>query len=140
MKVRLQTVNRKRWKQRQALSARLLQPLLPLCSRELDALLSQILTAYFPEQTVAPPIYFGRTATLAYIEDVASGRCAIWMHYALNDPATPDYVFAHVLKHELLHTRIRPREENGVWLDHPREFWEEERRISEDDRGRACKW
>jgi hypothetical protein len=62
------------------------------------------------------------------------------MHQGLNDPATPDYVFVHVLKHELLHTRIRPREVNGKWLAHPPEFWDEERRIGQADKGRAWEW
>ena len=62
------------------------------------------------------------------------------MHHALNDPATPDYVFAYVLKHELLHTRIRPREVNGKWSAHPPEFWEDENHIAEADNGRAWEW
>jgi hypothetical protein len=62
------------------------------------------------------------------------------MHHALNDPATPDYVFGLVLKHELLHTRILPREVNGQWLADPPEFWEEENRITEADKDRAWEW
>jgi hypothetical protein len=131
----------KSWQKRKTLNARLLQPQLAVCSREINALLSQILAAYFPEKTTAPGVFFGRTPTLAHIEDSQSEqRSAIWMHYALNDPATPDYVFAHVLKHELLHTRIRPREVNGKWLAHPPEFWEEENRIAEADKGRSWEW
>ena len=48
--------------------------------------------------------------------------------------------FAHVLKHELLHTRIRPREVNGERSAHPPEFWEEENRIAGADKGRAWEW
>lgn len=132
----------KSWQKRKTLNARLLQPQLPVCSGEINVLLSQILAAYFPEKTTTTPgVFFGRTPTLAHIEDSKSEqRSAIWMHHALNDPATPDYVFAHVLKHELLHTRIRPRDVNGEWLAHPPEFWEEENRIAEADKGRAWEW
>jgi hypothetical protein len=131
----------KRWQKRKTLNVRLLQPQLPVCGRAINALLSQILSAYFPEKTTTPGVFFGRTPTLALIEDSQSEqRSAIWMHHALNDPATPDYVFGLVLKHELLHTRIRPREVNGEWLAHPPEFWEEEDRIAETDKGRAWEW
>jgi hypothetical protein len=78
---------------------------------------------------------------LAYIEDSQrENLSAIWMHIALNDPATPDYVFSHVLKHELLHTRIIPRQVNGVWSAHPPEFREEESRIDETDASAAWEW
>lgn len=119
----------------------LLQPQLPFCWRAINALLCQILAAYFPEETTTPGVFFGRIPTLALIEDsLSEQRSTIWMHHALNDPATPDYVFAHVLKHELLHTRIRPREVNGKWLAHPPEFWEEENRIAKADKGQAWAW
>lgn len=62
------------------------------------------------------------------------------MHQALNDPATPDYVFSWVIKHELLHTRVAARRVEGKWLVHPPEFWEEENRISQGDKVRAWDW
>jgi len=62
------------------------------------------------------------------------------MHHALNDPATPDYVFSYVLKHELLHTQIPPREIGDKWSAHPPEFWLEENRIAKADRVRAWEW
>jgi hypothetical protein len=131
----------KSWQKRKTLNVRLLQPQLPLCAGKIDGLLSQILTAYFPEKVTSPGVFFGRIPTLAHIEDFKSEqRSSIWMHHALNDPATPDYVFSHVLKHELLHSRIQPREVKGEWLAHPPEFWEEENRIAEADKGRAWEW
>jgi hypothetical protein len=129
------------WQKRKTLNARLLQPELPVCSEEINAILRQILKVHFPEKNRPPSVFFGRTPTLAYIEDSQSEHLsAIWMHIALNDPATPDYVFSHVLKHELLHTRIIPRQVNGVWSAHPPEFWEEESRIAEADTGPAWQW
>ena len=134
-------MNFESWQKRTRLNVRLLQPQLPFCGGAINALLSQILAAYFPKKTTTPDVFFGRTPTLALIENPQSGqRSTIWMHHALNDPATPDYVFAHVFKHELLHTRIRPREVQGKWLAHPPEFWEEESRIAEADKGQAWEW
>jgi hypothetical protein len=104
----------KSWQKRKALNMRLLQPQLPVCGQEINALLRQLLAAHFPEKTTHPGVFFGRTPTLAHIEDSQSEyRSSIWMHHALNDPATPDCVFSHLLKHELLHTLILPREVNG---------------------------
>lgn len=131
----------KNWQKRKTLNLRLLQPQLPASGTAINALLSQVLAAYFPDRTVAPNVFFGRIPTLAFIEDAqGEQRPAIWMHHALNDPATPDFVYVHVLKHELLHTRIRPREVNGKWLAHPPDFWEEEDRIAGVDKGRAWEW
>ena len=129
------------WHKRKALNRRLLQPQLPVCGPEINALLCQILAEHFPENTMPPSLFFGRTPTLAHIENVR-GECAssIWMHHALNDPATPDYVFSYVLKHELLHARIPPREVESKWSAHPPEFWEEETRIAEGDKRRAWVW
>ncbi len=104
-------MNFARWQKRKKLNVRLLQPQLPFCGRAINELLSQILATYFPEGTTAPLVFFGRTPTLALIEASQSEQWStIWMHHALNDPATPDCVFAHVLKHKLVHTRIKPRE------------------------------
>ena len=36
----------------------------------------------------------------------------------------------HILKHELLHILIRPRQIDGRMAVHPPEFWAEEKRIS----------
>ena len=129
------------WQKRKTLNLHILQPQLPVCGAEIDALLHQILAAHFPENPATPAVFFGRTPTLAYIQNARSGSGAeIWMHHALNDPGTPDYVFSHVLKHELLHTRIRPREVDGKWSAHPPDFWEEEKRIAGSDRIRAWEW
>jgi hypothetical protein len=129
------------WRKRKKLNVRLLQPQLPVCGQEIKAILRQLLAAYFPEITTPPGVFFGRTPTLAHIEDSQNDQhSAIWMHHALNDSATPEYVFAYVLKHELLHTRVRPREVDGKWSCHPPEFWEEENRIAEAGRNRAWEW
>ncbi len=131
----------KDWEKRKKLNKRLLQPQLPVCGREIEAILAGIVAIHFPEIKALPGVYFGRTPTLAHIEDShLVDRSAIWIHYALNDPSTPDYVLRFVITHELLHTRIRPREVDGERLAHPPEFWEEENRIAEEDKTRAWEW
>jgi hypothetical protein len=129
------------WQKRKRLNVRLLQPELAFCGEEIDSILTQILAAHFPEKTTVPGIFFGRTPTLAHIDEARDEhRTTIWMHHALNDPATPEYVFRHVLKHELIHTRVGPRNVDGKWVAHPPEFWEEEERIGHADRVRAWEW
>jgi hypothetical protein len=120
---------------------RLTQPQLPVYGAEIEALLHQIIAVHFPENIAPPAVFFGCIPTLAHIENSQSeSGASIWMHQALNDPATPDYVFSFVLKHELLHTRVVPRRVDGKWLVHPPEFWEEENRISQPDKVRAWDW
>ncbi len=129
------------WERRKKLDVRLLQPQLPVCGGEISAIVTQLVTCHFPDIATPPGVFFGRTQTLAHIEDaLREERSGIWLHHALNDHATPDYVFAFVITHELLHVRIRPREVDGKWSAHPPEFWEEENRIAVADRSRAWEW
>lgn len=51
----------------------------------------------------------------------------ICLHSLFNRPDVPQPVIEHVLRHELLHLKIPPREINGKRVIHPPEFWEEER-------------
>lgn len=131
----------KNWEKRKKLNKRLLQPRLPVCGSEINAILAGIVALYFPEIKTLPSVYFGRTPTLAHIEDShLAEQSAIWLHDALNDSTTPDYVLRFIITHELLHTRIRPREVDGEWMAHPPEFWEEEKRIAKSDITRAWDW
>ena len=133
-------MNFKNWAKQRKLNTRLLQPQLPICATEINAVLTQTVALHFPEIAIAPGVFFGRTSTVAYIDDSLCAHRSIWLHQALNDPATPDYVFAFVIKHELLHTRIPPTEVDGKWSAHPPEFWEEENRIAALDRSAAWQW
>ena len=133
-------MNFKDWRRRKKLNVKVLQPHLPVRGSEISALLRQVISLHFPEMT-SPGVFFGRTPTLAHIENAQSeGESSIWIHNALNDPATPEYVFSFVLKHELLHRRIHPREIEGKWLAHPPEFWDAEARIAHSERSRAWQW
>jgi len=134
-------MNFKSWNNLKKLNARILQPQLPVCAKEISVILKEIIALHFPDIATPPGVFFGRTPTLAHIEDsLEEQRSAIWLHYALNDTATPDYVFAFAITHELLHVRIRPREVDGKWLAHPPEFWEEENRMAAANKSRAWEW
>ncbi len=130
------------WQKRKILNPRLLRRQLPVCGTEIDTLLTQILATHFPGKNLTTPaVFFGYTPTLAHIEEISGDRpAAIWFHHSLNDQNTPGYVFALILKHELLHTQIRPREVDGKWSAHPPEFWQEENRIAKTEKHLAWKW
>lgn len=52
---------------------------------------------------------------------------AICFHSLFNRPDVPQPVIEHILRHELLHLKIPPREIDGKLISHPPEFWEEEK-------------
>lgn len=56
----------------------------------------------------------------------------ICIHAVLNHAGTPEEVIAFVLRHELLHLQIPPREIDGKLVSHPPEFWEAERALAKD--------
>lgn len=53
----------------------------------------------------------------------------IFFHSLFNRPDVPQPVIEHVLRHELLHLKIPPREIDGKLVAHPPEFWEAERAL-----------
>jgi len=81
-------------------------------------------------------IWLQRQPTLACV--VIDGTAAsISLHTVLNHSQTPRPVIAFILRHELLHLLIRPREEQGRMCAHPAEFWEAERELAP---GRTMAW
>jgi hypothetical protein len=60
---------------------------------------------------------------------VDRGCAHIQLHSVLNHPETPRDVLAYILKHELLHIVIPPKEIENQWKPHPPEFWESLRLI-----------
>jgi len=68
--------------------------------------------------------------TLAFIRTREGRRGGdIHVHSLLNRPDTPKQVIEHVLRHELIHLLVAPREVDGKLTAHPPEFWEHERRL-----------
>lgn len=53
----------------------------------------------------------------------------IFFHSLFNRPDVPQPVVEHVLRHELLHLKIRPRMIDGKLVHHPPEFWEAEQAL-----------
>ena len=51
----------------------------------------------------------------------------IFFHSLFNRPDVPQPVIEHVLRHELLHLKIPPRQIDGKLVVHPPEFWDQER-------------
>lgn len=68
-------------------------------------------------------------ATLASVRH-RKGEVLILVHSILNHQDTPVEVIEFVLRHELLHLMIPPREVDGKCKSHPPEFWETENRVS----------
>jgi hypothetical protein len=50
----------------------------------------------------------------------------IFFHSLFNRTDVPQPVIEHVLRHELLHLKIPPRQIDGKRVQHPPEFWEAE--------------
>ena len=53
----------------------------------------------------------------------------VFFHSLFNRPDVPQPVIEHVLRHELLHLKIRPRKIDGKLVHHPPEFWEAEQAL-----------
>lgn len=77
-----------------------------------------------------------RHALLACVRQ-RKGEVLILVHSILNHEDTPREVIEVVLRHELLHLIIPPREVDGKHKSHPPEFWEAEDRVSPT---RALAW
>jgi len=129
---RFRTKIRTPWRDRQ-------QPMLSFVELDLQALCEQIRQKHFPKLAEAPPVYFIQRSTLANITRDRWQRWSICMHAILNSPATPLFVFSYILKHELLHIQIRPREIGGRLVAHPPEFFEREHQLS-PEREEAKRW
>jgi hypothetical protein len=77
-----------------------------------------------------PNVVIVESRTLASIWAEASPP-VIELHPLFNVEWLPIEVLKHVLIHEHIHKRIKPREvEPGKMVDHPPEFWELERELS----------
>jgi hypothetical protein len=97
----------------------------------MQALLGDIHSRLFPDVAHRVRIYFvslGPLACISYGESEAS----IYVHQLLNHPDTPKEVMTTIIKHELLHLRIKPITIPGKkYIDqHPPEFREAERAIA----------
>lgn len=113
-----------------------IQPSLPLNELLWLDTLKTVRTEFFPELTSSISFYFVRRGPLACIW---VKKPVIYIHEVLNDADIPEEVISLILKHELLHTVVRPRLIDGVKKIHPPEFFEKERLIA-PERQQAWDW
>jgi hypothetical protein len=67
-------------------------------------------------------------ASIAHGEESTS--TTIYLHSLLNHADTPPEVFAMIIKHEFLHLVVPPAMIDGKRVNHPPEFWQQERAIA----------
>jgi hypothetical protein len=105
-------------------------PEFPLFSFDVASLLDELLVEVGVADLGPVTLTMRSEETLAFIRPRAGGRGGdIHVHSLLNRPDTPRPVIEHVLRHELIHLLVPPREVDGKRTTHPPEFWEHERRL-----------
>jgi hypothetical protein len=95
----------------------------------IHSLLDETRKQYFPAIEKPVTICFVKQETLANII-FTPREYQIRMHSLMNHKDTPSEVITVIIKHELLHIRIRPTEINEKMISHPPEFWEAEKLIA----------
>lgn len=101
------------------------QPEFRVVAFDMDALLGEMRALVIPDDPRPVKVFFLVQPTLACIE-IMDDRAHIKIHAALNHRRTPVEVMRYVLKHELLHMKIRPELIDGKEIGHPPAFWEAE--------------
>lgn len=116
------------------------QPNLVFLPFSIHSLLDDIHRRLFPDITHFVRIYFVSRGPLACIVHDTS-NAAIYVHQLLNRHDTPKVVMTLMIKHELLHLRIKPNRIDGNRraVMHSPEFWEAER-ATEPERESAWTW
>lgn len=96
-------------------------PELPMFGFSLSALLAKV-KGDFPELSSRPiTVWLRIQPTLATVH-LAGDEVVIELHAVLNHVHTPERVISFILRHELLHFTIPPREVDGHQSAHPPEF------------------
>lgn len=113
--------------------------MLPLTSVDVSQLLGQVVSRHFAELPMVPAVRFVQSGPLASIVYGPERRPAIYLHAVLNHADVPEYVFEYILKHELIHLEVPPRQIAGRRVGHPPEFFERECRIA-PERSEAWGW
>jgi hypothetical protein len=105
------------------------EPLLPLLSFDLCALIADVKGETFPQITIHVPYWFVKTSHLAF---VTIENPSIFIHPLLNRSDVPHQIFRHIIVHELLHLVVPSRKVGAKRTDHPPEFWTLEQQLSID--------
>lgn len=103
----------------------------------LSALLTEVRNGFPELASQKIEIWLRNQPTLATVR-LDDNKVVIELHAVLNHSQTPERVVRFILRHELLHVLIRPREIDGRLAAHPPEFWDAERRFP--DRLLAWSW
>ena len=96
--------------------------------------LLKLVREQFPEQRdrrIGVWVQKQRSLASVWSEDDSA---TIVLHSVLNHPQTPEEVVTYILKHELLHLEVPPREVDGKLKSHPPEFFEAEDLVSPERR------
>jgi hypothetical protein len=102
------------------------EPQLPMFSFSLPSLLNEV-RGEFPELlSKRVTVWLRIQPTLATVQ-LDDNEVVINLHAVLNHAQTPEQVIRFILRHEMLHMIIPPREVDGVVVSHPPEFWAVER-------------
>jgi hypothetical protein len=102
------------------------EPQLPMFNFSLPCLVMQV-RGEFPELlSKRVTVWLRIQPTLATVQ-LDDDEIVINIHAVLNHAQTPEQVIGFILRHELLHMIIPPREVDGVVVSHPPEFWAVER-------------
>lgn len=118
------------------------QPALSQLPYSLPDLVEEVRAEYFPHISAPVDIAFVAWDSLCCIYTRAAWtgeRPRIFVHQLLNHPATPREVMRFILKHELLHCVVLPRQIDGRMQDHPPEFWTAEAALGPERVG-AWRW
>lgn len=114
------------------------QPLLWRLPYSLPGLLEEVRAEHFrhlPPEIPINVVTWQPLCCIVHMEPVLRTEPRIFVHELLNHVDTPVEVMRFVLKHELLHCVVRPRQVDGEMESHPPEFWRAERELGPEGPG-----
>ena len=113
------------------------QPKLPFFAFNIYSVLRRVQKRFPSLAEKCVPVWIMNQPTLACIENGQS--TSISLHPILNHPQTPELIIEYILTHELLHLVVGPRKIDGIFKQHPPEFYDAEKRIFPES-GQAWAW
>jgi hypothetical protein len=98
------------------------EPQLPMFNFSLPCLVMQVRGEFPDLLSKQVTVWLRIQPTLATVQ-LDHDEIVINIHAVLNHAQTPEQVIGFILRHELLHMIIPPREVDDVVVSHPPEFW-----------------
>jgi hypothetical protein len=102
------------------------EPQLPMFNFSLPCLLNEVRGEFLELLSKRVTVWLRIQPTLATVQ-LDDDEIVINLHAVLNHAQTPEQVIGFILRHEMLHMIIPPREVDGIVVSHPPEFWAVER-------------